>query len=132
MLKEIEGTEIAGIAHNAREAWLSIQKTKPDLTILDICLPDGSGIDVLRQIRTASLPTKVVIYTHYPYPQYQKRCLALGADYFFDKYNDYEKLFAVVGELVKAKNAGSAQAVRPGRPSGRFDRPAFSAGAKRH
>ena len=108
MLGEIEGTEIAGIAHNARDAWLSIKKTKPDLTILDICLPDGSGIDVLKQIRTAGLSTKVVIYTHYPYPQYQKRCLALGADYFFDKYSDYEKLLAVVGELVKAKNAGSA------------------------
>jgi len=35
-----------------------------------------------------------------------------GAEYFFDKYNEYEKLLAVVGELVKAKNAGSAQAVR--------------------
>ncbi len=55
-----------------------------------------------------ALPTKVVIYTHYPYPQYQKRCLALGADYFFDIYNDYEKLLVVAGELVKAKNAGSA------------------------
>jgi len=108
MLKEIEGTEIAGIAHTAREAWRCINKTAPDLTILDICLPDGSGVDVLKQIRTAGLSTKVVIYTHYPYPQYQKRCLALGADYFFDKYSDYEKLLAVVGELVKAKNAGAA------------------------
>jgi len=111
MLKEIEGTEIAGIAHNVRDAILSIQKTKPDLTILDICLPDGSGLDVLSQIRAAGLSTKVAMYT-YTYLQYQKRCLALGADYFFDIYSDYEKLLALVRELVKAKNAGSAQAVR--------------------
>lgn len=111
MLMEIKGTEVVGIAHNVRDAWPSIKKTKPDLTILDICLPDGSGIDVLKQIRAAGLSTKVAMYT-YSYSQYQKRCLDLGADYFFDKYSDYEKLLAVVGELVKAKNAGSAQAVR--------------------
>jgi DNA-binding NarL/FixJ family response regulator len=107
---EIEGTEIAGIAHNVRDAWPSIQKTKPDLTILGICLPDGNGIDVLKKIRAAGLSTKVYMCT-YAYAQYKKRCLDLGADYFLDKYSDYEKLLAVVGDLVKAKNAG---AVPPG------------------
>ena len=61
---------------------------------------------------------KALIYAHYPYPQYQKRCLALGADYFFDKYSDYEKLLAVVRELVKAINAGPPAGAPPPAPSG--------------
>jgi len=48
----------------------------------------------------------------------------MGTEYFIDKYSDYEKLFAVVEELVMAKNADPARAVRLGWPvrSGQPDR----------
>lgn len=104
MLQEIKNTEIVGVALNAHDAWPSIKKTNPDLTILDIHLAGDNGIDILKQIRKAGLPMKVAIYTHYPYPQYRKRCLSLGADFFFDKYNDYAKLTAVIGKMTRAKN----------------------------
>ena len=100
-LIEIGGIEIVGIAHDANEAWKSIQLFKPDVAILDICMPGGSGIDVLKHIRESHYPTKVVIFTHYPYPQYRKRCMDLGADYFFDKYSDFEKFMEVSVDLAK-------------------------------
>ncbi|HEX8203502.1 MAG TPA: response regulator [Isosphaeraceae bacterium] len=35
----------------------------PDLLVLDLTLPDGDGTDILRQVRTAHLPTRVAVTT---------------------------------------------------------------------
>jgi len=108
ILSEIEGTEILGFAFTVPDAFRYLDKIKPDIAILDICMPGGTGMDILKRIRKDGNHTKVIIYTHYPYPQYQKRCMQLGADYFFDKYTEFEKLFQVVKDLVRQRCAESA------------------------
>lgn len=104
MLSEFNGLDIVGQAHNAPDAIRSIKKTRPHLVILDIRMSGGSGIHVLDQIRKDGLSTKVIMFTNYPYPQYRKRCLEAGADYFFVKYTEFHKLFKVIGQLVKKHN----------------------------
>jgi DNA-binding NarL/FixJ family response regulator len=108
ILSEIEGTEILGFAFTVPDAFRYLNKIKPDIAILDICMPGGTGMDILKRIRKDGNRTKVIIYTHYPYPQYRKRCMQLGADYFFDKYTEFEKLFQVVKDLVRQRGAESA------------------------
>ena len=100
ILAEIEGVEIMGLAHSVSEAFLHIEKGIPDAAILDICLPGGNGIDILKKIREAGNPTKVIMYTHFPFPQYEKKCRRFGADYFFDKYTEFEKLLGVIKQLA--------------------------------
>ena len=85
MLLNIAGVEVVGEAHNALEAITAITELKPDVVILDIRLPDKSGIEILKDIRDKKLPIRVIMLTNYPYPQYRKKCEELGADYFFDK-----------------------------------------------
>ncbi len=92
MIEGVDNIEIAGTAENARDAIRSIAEIKPDVVILDIRLPGPSGIEVLRDIRSKKLPTLVIILTNYPYPQYRKKCEELGADYFFDKVTEIEKV----------------------------------------
>ena len=49
-----------------------------------------NGIDILKKIKESGDSTKVIIYAHYPFPQYKRKCSHFGADYFFDKYNDFD------------------------------------------
>jgi len=101
ILTEIGGVEIMGAAFNVPDAYRYIEKNMPDVAILDICLPGGNGIDILKKIREGGNSTKVIMYTHYPFPQYEKKCMHFGADYFFDKYNEFDKLLGVIKQLVK-------------------------------
>ena len=50
MLDELAGIEIVGQAENVAEAISAIRKLQPDVVILDIRMPGGSGIDVLQNI----------------------------------------------------------------------------------
>lgn len=59
------GFEIVGEAGTAEEALNRIPATRPDVAILDARLPDGSGIDVCREIRSALPDTYCLILTSY-------------------------------------------------------------------
>jgi DNA-binding NarL/FixJ family response regulator len=99
-----DSVEIAGQAMNADDAVKSIIKIKPDVVTLDIRLNDGkSGIDVLEQIR-AEIPSSIIIMlTNYSYPEYREKCQALGADYFFDKVIEIQKVNDTFKQLFKDK-----------------------------
>ena len=101
MLIHIADVEIIGQAHNAKDAIKSISELKPDVVTLDIRLPGPSGIEVLKDIRDKKLPIRVIMLTNYPYPQYRKKCLELGADYFFDKVTEIEAIPKMIEELAK-------------------------------
>jgi DNA-binding NarL/FixJ family response regulator len=100
MLSEIEGIEIIGQAQESLEAIESIQKLDPHVVILDIRMPQVNGIQVLKAIKKNNHHLKVIIFTNYPYPQYRKRCTDLGADFFFDKSSEFEKLIDTVRYLT--------------------------------
>lgn len=83
-------------ATNVPEAIRLLGEVCPQVVILDLHLPGGSGFDVLR--RTQSDPHKplVIILTNYSSQQFRKEAMDGGADYFFDKSNEYEQLLQVV------------------------------------
>ncbi len=100
MLSEIPEVEIIGQAGKPVEAIKSIQSLNPDVVILDIRMPGGSGIDVLEYIKKDNLDPTVIILTNYPYPQYRKKCMERGADFFFDKSTEFEKIIEVIKKLM--------------------------------
>jgi len=104
MISGIDGVEIAGQALNAHDAIQSIVKLKPDVVILDIRMNGGSGMDVLKRIKKEIPPPIVIMLTNYPYPQYREKCQALGADYFFDKVTEFEKIYDTFKQLLKDKS----------------------------
>lgn len=101
ILNEIEGVEIIGQEGDPARILEAIDILKPDLVILDIQMPGGSGILVLEAIKKKEKPPAVIMFTNYPYLQYRKRCMDAGADYFFFKTTELEKLIEVVKNSVQ-------------------------------
>lgn len=77
---------------------------KPDVVLLDIRLRIGNGLDVLKAIKKNKNSAKVIIFTGYPYPHYEERFLKEGADYFFNKKDEFEKMLDVLKSLAAKQN----------------------------
>lgn len=92
LLIAVEGVQIVGSARTVNAAIRGIQHLSPDLAILDFQLPDGTGLDILKVIKQAPLPPLVMMLTNLSLPQYRTKCMQLGADYFFDKSQDFERV----------------------------------------
>ena len=63
LLERIDGYEIVGIAHTVGDAREMLDVLDPDLLMLDIHFPDGSGLDLLRELRAGKGATDVVLLT---------------------------------------------------------------------
>lgn len=100
MLSGLKDVEVIGQAGGGVEALNSIRELKPDVAILDIQMPGGSGIDVLKNIKKEEPALLVIMFTNYPYPEYRKQCMVAGADFFFDKSTEFDKVMKVLGSLI--------------------------------
>jgi DNA-binding NarL/FixJ family response regulator len=76
-------------------------KHNPDLAIIDIRMPDKNGLEVLKEFRIKNRSTKVLILTNYAYDQYKDKAFENGADYFYSKSEDFEKISAVVAKILR-------------------------------
>jgi DNA-binding NarL/FixJ family response regulator len=101
MLTELTGDiELVGEAKDGIEGLDSIRRLKPDAVILDISMPGKGGIDVLREIKRDEKSPIVVMLTNHPYTQYRNKCLAAGADFFYDKSNELCKVTRTFKQLI--------------------------------
>jgi len=102
MLTEIEGIEIVAEAKDTKEAIETTRAYHPDVIIMDIRMPGEDGIVAIEAIKKAKTNRpKIIVFTNYPYLQYRKRCMEAGADFFFYKALEFEKLVALIKELAR-------------------------------
>ncbi|MEM7210244.1 MAG: response regulator [Pseudomonadota bacterium] len=62
-LQRIEGVDLVGVAHSLIEAQDLIDVFKPELLLLDIQFPGGTGLELLRDLRAANSSTDVILIT---------------------------------------------------------------------
>ncbi|MFZ4625915.1 MAG: response regulator [Rhodoferax sp.] len=96
---------VAGIAtirevSTLAEALGSVRRNPPSLVILDLNLPDGLGMDIIAQLKQISPTLWLAVLTIHADQGYRQRCLALGADWFFDKATETDALLEVVRQLA--------------------------------
>ncbi len=92
ILAQHEGLEVAWQAGDVPEAQIAFAQHAPHAIILDIHLPSGSGLEVLKAIKQAAPATRVIMLTNYPVQMLRQRCLELGAEGFFDKSTEFHKV----------------------------------------
>ena len=69
-------------ADNGKEALEAVERSQPDVILMNMRLPDLNGIEVLREIRRQSGRVIVVAFSHDDTPEYREVSLSCGADYF--------------------------------------------------
>lgn len=99
MLTEILPVKIIGMASTVREAMEMVENLHPRIVILDINLPDGSGLKVLEKINESTSPPRTVILTNSTSPMMRRKCLQLGAADFLDKTLEFNRLPEVIRQL---------------------------------
>jgi DNA-binding NarL/FixJ family response regulator len=92
MTLDLPEMDLVGQADDAPGCLDAIRQARPDIVILDIRMPGGNGIDVLRQLKASPPSPKVIMLTNFAYVQYQKSCEDAGADYFLDKSTEFDQI----------------------------------------
>lgn len=100
LMSGVRGVATVDEAAGAAEARRMLASRPPDLVILDVRMPGGSGIELLQAIRRDRLPVLVVMLTNYPLAPYRRACLEAGADYFLDKSTELDLLVDIVGRIA--------------------------------
>lgn len=76
---------------------ISVMSTfHPDFVIVEIGMPEKSGIELLKFIQLNNLPTKVIVLTHFTISTYRNECKKFGADYFLDKSDEEENVVSII------------------------------------
>lgn len=85
------------------EALSIWRQWQPDVVTLDLRLPGGSGLDVLRAIKPAGLSSTVIALTSIADPQIRQAYLDTGASFFLEKSSEMEQLPAILKALADNK-----------------------------
>jgi len=62
-IERVEGFQVAGIAHRPGDAAELVEVLQPELLLLDVHFPEGSGLELLRQLRAENSVTDVILIT---------------------------------------------------------------------
>lgn len=100
-LAETPGFEIGGEAGNAREALAKVREGRWDLVLLDISMPDKSGIDVLKEIKLESPHLPVLVFSMFSEDEYALSTLQWGASGFVTKGSAPEQLIEAIRRVVQ-------------------------------
>lgn len=107
-LVEDRGISAIGEAATGRETLDRLRAEAWDLVILDIGMPDRSGIDILQQIRAVHDRTRVLVLSGYPERQYALNVLRAGASGFIEKGTAPEELLRAVRAVLQGRRYVSA------------------------
>ena len=95
----LNGISLVGQSGDGLTAIADIENINPDVVILDIQLP-GGGIRLLKQVKASQHGLQVIVLTAFPYSQYRDKCLEAGADFFFDKSYEFNRITDILLELL--------------------------------
>jgi len=81
------------------EAKKLFNENKHDAVLLDIDLPGNDSLKLLEEIKKTRKKTCVIIQFTHINRYIQERCKSLGADFFIDKYYDFEKIGGLLNSI---------------------------------
>lgn len=95
-LSKAQDIQVVGEAGTAAEALDMVRREQPDVLLLDITLPDRSGIDLLADLRTMETAPLVVMLTWHTETSFAVRAFGGGAHGYVSKAVDPEELLAAI------------------------------------
>ena len=90
---------IVGEAQNGMQALEMIRRLRPEVVVLDVEMPEMTGLEVLEALKSEALNCTIIMFTGQTEELYREKCLELGAKYFFQKATQLDRFVAVLKEL---------------------------------
>ena len=106
-ITEIPEIDVIGVADSEALALAAIGRRRVDVVLLDLHLRQGTGFGILRALAAMQTKPCVIVLTNHNSDQYARDAVALGAQYFLDKANDFDRLPRILREI--ARNTESAE-----------------------
>lgn len=100
LLDMLPGVEVIGEAHDGREALVKATELKPDLLLLDIAMPEMTGIAVALRIKGWTQAPRIVFLSMHDSPAYRDAALNLGALGLVGKADLVDGLLPILERLV--------------------------------
>ncbi|MGW7605971.1 response regulator [Streptomyces sp. NPDC054766] len=104
LLSVEDDIEVVGEAGTAADALVRIPATRPDVAVLDVRLPDGSGVEVCREIRSANEDIKCLMLTSYADDEALFDAIMAGASGYVLKAIRGNELLAAVRNVAAGKS----------------------------
>ena len=95
--------QILGEAENGKDLLPILQRTYPDLLLLDLNMPESDGFEVLQNIKDQYKDMKVVALTMYDEAKLVKSAFKAGVDGYLLKNSDPSELIDAITEVLKGK-----------------------------
>jgi len=101
ILTEAPDMVVAGEASTGREVLQAVWEHDYDVLVLDIAMPEGSGLEVLQQLQTLKPDLRVLILSMYPERQYAVRALKTGAAGYLTKESVPDELIVAIRKVAR-------------------------------
>lgn len=98
LIEGMEDAHVVGHAAGAKAAIAGILEKRPDVVLLDLKLEEGSGFDVLREVRRREPGIDVYMLSNYASEPYRRYAHRLGAVAFFDRTTELGELCELLAE----------------------------------
>lgn len=107
--------EVVAVAHNGSDALNAIERTDPDVVILDIIMPHLDGIGVLEKLGSMNLRRrpKIVMLTAFGQEAVTQKVVQMGADYYILKPFDLDVLVNRVRQMTMSLSEQPRPAANP-------------------
>lgn len=95
--------QVISQAANGNEFMTNIRSELPDIAILDLSMPEESGLELLKQTKALFPDLPVLILSFHPAKRYAIRCIKDGASGYLDKLSTSDELVKAIRHIVNKK-----------------------------
>jgi len=108
LLDLLPETQVIGQAHNGRDALVQIKQLQPDLVLLDIAMPEMTGLEVARSLYAWPNPPCIVFLSMHDSAAYRDAARDLGAAGYVGKSDFVAELLPIIERLVASQSSQGA------------------------
>ena len=103
LLNDEPGIDVVGEAADGEQAIAAVQRLKPDVTLMDIRMPNVDGLEATRRIVAAGSASRILILTTFDLDEYVYEGLRAGASGFLLKDASPEQLIAAIHVIAEGE-----------------------------
>ena len=117
-LEDAPDIVVVGEAGTGAEAVAGVGKTRPDVVLLDLSMPDLDGLEVIPVVLEQSPETGIVVFSGFEAARMRGPTLELGAHRYVEKGRPLDELRAAIREVGESKRSGGLPRKRNSRSRG--------------